>query len=622
MRKNTIAASTAAMLACFLTAMPETAHGAPNVFDDAVFWFRGGKDLNGDGYMQQGEFFDDLHADDNSHSNHGMMQMVAYKSPYTGFYENASFRTETVVFPALGTSAGARMQVLHLANKAIKNDNTDYYWPQYIVPRIFKNESISQEYSIVGRMKLDEDGLLARTQCVFRVGYDASSKKGMWLGFSELDETTNTKYITGRCTPGSNSDDSQFDFTNIQIPTNTWFDIAVVVGNNALRIGIAMPRYYGENPIIIFDETDMWTANCESLGATYYRFFTFNGELTTARALANMDKDCFTGSVQQLAIWDRALTDQEVMEAFGMPRPAIFRTGFDNGASNEFGGTHSGASQTIDGLGSWQNIANTMKAGDTWTVNFTALRDEAGLPQIFSMKSLGGSAALIEPVLNGTSLGERRVEENGRVFWPVANNLVSAGANTLVITRKNDGAGDFALDAMELGGSLGVGTVDDSINDGRTAPARTATGVPSAADPNTQHWPQGLQPYTGITNLHFRVWVDPDVANKASFVFKTATQCASRSATQTASGSEYFSILINGKDKGKRRINKDKWPETEWTTHTLSFTPGELIGGWNDFEFVALPYKTCHWFFDYYRFETVLPRAFSLPAPGLKVVLR
>ena len=100
MRKNTIVASTAAMLACFLTAMPETAHGAPNVFDDAVFWFRGGKDLNGDGYMQKGEFFDDLHANDVSHANH---QMGMSSENYTGQYNslftgNAVIQKEDVVF--------------------------------------------------------------------------------------------------------------------------------------------------------------------------------------------------------------------------------------------------------------------------------------------------------------------------------------------------------------------------------------------------------------------------------------------------------------------------------------------------------------------------------------------
>ena len=184
-----------AMSGAFVAFLTFAAHGSANVFDDAVFWFRGGKDISGDGYMQQGEFFDDLHANDNGHPNHSMVQMVSYTGAYANYKRNAALQTERVIFPALGTSVGRDMQVLHFSNMAINNKGNDYYWPQYLVPRnIFSDKNISKEYSIVGRMKLDEDGLmLERTQCVFRVGYDKDNKKGMWLGFSELDETTMTK---------------------------------------------------------------------------------------------------------------------------------------------------------------------------------------------------------------------------------------------------------------------------------------------------------------------------------------------------------------------------------------------------------------------------------------------
>ena len=60
----------------FVACLGFAAQGAPNVFDDAVFWFRGGKD-DGDGYMQQGEFFDDLHANDNGNPNHQMIMSSA-----------------------------------------------------------------------------------------------------------------------------------------------------------------------------------------------------------------------------------------------------------------------------------------------------------------------------------------------------------------------------------------------------------------------------------------------------------------------------------------------------------------------------------------------------------------
>ena len=36
----------------FAACLAFAAHGSTNVFNDAVFWFRGGRDLNGDHYMQ------------------------------------------------------------------------------------------------------------------------------------------------------------------------------------------------------------------------------------------------------------------------------------------------------------------------------------------------------------------------------------------------------------------------------------------------------------------------------------------------------------------------------------------------------------------------------------------
>ena len=74
----------------FAACLTFAAHGSANVFDDAVFWFRGGKDINGNGYMQSGEFFDDLHANDASHNNH-KMGVLPYTSPAlaAGFKANA-----------------------------------------------------------------------------------------------------------------------------------------------------------------------------------------------------------------------------------------------------------------------------------------------------------------------------------------------------------------------------------------------------------------------------------------------------------------------------------------------------------------------------------------------------
>ena len=612
--KNTAGIAVAGI--CFALA----AHGSVNVFDDAVFWFRGGKDcVTADGYMQQGEFFDDLHANDASHNNH-KMPMTGYTGSYVGFKENAELRDEQVVFPVLGTSLTNEMQVLHISNAGKRSSGVTYYYPLAVNPRsIFESNNISTEYTIVSRIKMDEDGL-GRDECLFKIGYNASAKQGMYLALAKSPATSGvtdigSRYIKGRCTPNSEGSDASYQF-EIRIPTNTWVDLAVVVGNGKLRVGIATPESlanHGNNPTIAFAETPMWTDNGLSSG-DHYRLFCYAGQ-TAPSTSSSADQTCFIGSVQQMAIWGRALSDQEVMAAFGMPRPAIFRTGFDNGSSNEFGGTRSGSTQSIDGLGSWQDISDTMLAGDTWTVSFNALRDEAWLAQIFSLRSLPSSApANIEVALNGTSLGTRHVGGNARVFWPAATNLVVEGANTLTVRRTDSGAGSFLVDAMEFGGALGVGTEAASTNDGRTPPSRTATGVPSVADPNLQHWPQELQPYSGVTNLRFRVWVDPDVVNVASSKFRTLTLLAARSG-KTLQGNEKFTLFVNG-----TKVD-DYGTDTSIETIDLDFAPGELLGGWNLFELKSAPYETCHWYVGYYRFETVLPKGFSIPPLGMSIVV-
>ena len=610
------------LIAAFGVALISVAAQCSNsVFDDAVFWFRGGKDKSGDRYMrQQGEFFDDLHANDTSHQNH-QMEVQSYTSHQLadGFKANAEFRMEKVVYPSLGAQKNS--PVLHLSNNPINYNGKDYFWPQYVKPyRIFADNNISDEYTVVSRLRIDEDGW-KQTQGLLRIGYNGAGK-GLMLGFAPASAGSPNTYITALLAPDASSGNTQFNFDSISIPTNTWVDLAVVVGNGKLRIGIATPRssaFHGNNPTIAFAETNMWTANCTLFEERYescYRLFCETGQDTFQQA-GGTDKTCFTGSIQQMAIWGRALEDHEVMEAFGMPRPAIFRTGFDNRVSTEFGGTRSGAAQTIDGLGSWQGIWDTMLAGDEWTVNFNALRDEAGLPQIFSLRSLPDSVpANIEVSLNGTYLGTRHFLGEAHVFWPVATNLITEGANILTVRRVDNGAGSFRMDAMEIGGALGVGSGEDSITDGRVAPDRNPTGVPTAADPNLQHWSQGLQPYMGASNVHFRVWVDPDVVNKSTSRFRTRVRCYDRGDGYSIQGNETASLCVNGIEK------LTHGPVKSWESLELDFAPGELHAGWNDIEFKSAPYETCHWFVAYYRFETVLPKGFSVPPCGTCISFR
>ena len=579
-------------------------HGSTNVFDDAVFWFRGGKDhVVSDGKLQTGEFFDDLRANDSSHANHQMS--------VSGYAENGEFVIEPVVFPALGTTVEHNVQSLHISDNGRENPETGDVsrYPMLVSPySVFLNGNISNEYTIICRIKVDT---LERPEWLLRIGYNGGLKRGLLLGLTN-GGTARCKYVVAYRTPNSGGSNSSVSLTSVRMPTNTWCDLSVAVGSGKLRVGIAAPASlsaHGDNPTIAFGETDIWTDNCPLSTASEYLLF---GEGVSTEG-ASARTTGFQGSVQQLAIWGRKLDDREVMAAFGMPRPAIFHIGLRNGLSNEFGGSRMGTTQVIDGLGSWRELSDSMLSGDSWTVNFDVLRDEAMLPQMFSISSLRESSpADISVSLNGTLIGVRRVNPNSHVYWPIPRNLIPSGGNVVILQRVDDNKGMFRMDDMELGGSIGVGIEDGRSSDGMVYPSRMSSGVPSAADVNPQHWPSELQTYNGISNIHFRVWVDTEARKYCSFRFRTTTRCVNRgsSAPYIISGDETFSVFVNGIEKAMHDSN------TSWTPIEVGLVAEDLFDGWNDIELRSAPWGTCRWLVDFYQFEAMLTRGFSIPQPG------
>ena len=606
-----------------------TPRGSGSVFNDAVYWFRGGKDINGNGTMDSGEAFDDLHANDVNHVNHGRMAVKGWK-------ENCSFVTEDVILPAYGADAPRELQYLRLNNdfkqEEVKEDDTvtTNVFPFSMNPyEIFSSHNISNKYSVVLRMRLESDP--SRTEYIFRIG-NSFNDPDLLIRF-QPDATwvkSTSKYVQAfrrrRNADGTitvnTADSASFSKVSGDIglwaPTNKWFDMSIVVGEGKLRIGIAVPDKPGfsGHQTINFRETDMIT-EVNIANPTAYALFATQYATIPSNESEWGPSMCFNGSVQQIAIWDRMLNDNEVMEAFGMPRPAIFRVGLANGSSGEFGGVRSSATQVIDGLGLWRNVANTMAPDDTWTVNFDAMRDEAGLPQIFSMHALpSSSSADISVSLNGTSLGTRRVIAKSRVFWPVPENLIVSGSNTLII-RRNGGSGDFLLDAMELGGSLGVGIINNSVSELLDA-SRIQFGGTSTASPNPMHWPGTLLTYTVKTN-NMSFWIDPDLYDRISFDFTTSVRCFHRNyGVLNKTGKETFKLFVNGEEMWL--FNQSALDV--YTVNTISFAPGKLNPGWNTMRFATEDVDTCYWVFDYYRLKATLPRGFSIPPMGLRIMCR
>ena len=587
--------------ACLVVA----AYGSANVFDDAVFWFRGGKDVNSDGYLDGDEFFDDLQANVPDHANHTWT--------IAGYKENATFVTDKVVFPALGTNYAKNVQFLRFSN-VTKNGQT---YPRVLSPYgIFQRNGISNKYTIIARVRLESNS--SRADRIFTIGYH-STKPGVIVGFDTPQLGCKPVMVYRKPDESHNYASVSFKDTSsgLWAPINSWVDIGIVVGDGKIRIALAVPM---ETSVVVsgktvnlntiaFAEADMWTEG--NVSTTESNYVLFGSDVSQGNS------NGFIGSVQQIAIWGRKLSDQELMAAFGMPRPAIFRVGLANGASSEFGRTETG-DQTIDGLASWRDVSNQMAPSDTWTVNFGAMRDEAGLPQVFSMHTLPGSAAAAIAVsLNGTSLGTRRVHSGTRVFWPVPENIVRSGENTLTIHR--NGSGNLLLDSMELGGSSGVGIANTTrtTSEGMVEASSVMYGCVSTASANPDHWPYNLATYTVKTN-NLAFWVDPDLKDHVSFDLSTSVKCIDRGGDYVRTGTESFRLYVNGVEKWwfADALNDN------FTQKKISFAPGELLSGWNSIKISTEDSNTCYWGFDYYRFKATLSRGFSIPPPGAVIYIR
>ena len=116
---------------------------ATSVFDDALFWFRGGKDsITVNGQLDRGEFFDEIHANDLNHNNHKL-------KPY-GYAENMTFRNERVVFPALDPSQAKEMQVLHVQDipRIGENGTVNRYGAFVRASSIFLDNAIAAVYPV------------------------------------------------------------------------------------------------------------------------------------------------------------------------------------------------------------------------------------------------------------------------------------------------------------------------------------------------------------------------------------------------------------------------------------------------------------------------------------------
>ena len=305
-------------------------------------------------------------------------------------------------------------------------------------------------------------------------------------------------------------------------------------------------------------------------------------------------KKYFAGSVRRMAFWNRALTEQEVREAFGRPRPDIVRVGAANGNSDEFA-SDAAATATVDAFGTWRDFPAVLRAGDTRNVTFPLSANESNLPQLLRIKTLaGGGSGTLRVSVNGTTVASRPIVA-GQPFVTIlpAQSFVT-GANTLTLTRTDANGATIAIDALAVGGSWQVGKNDRKTDE-------FTYGVPlSSYDTyvNTFAWNRAANAKeTGTSALNLYVTV-PEEAARYGLHFETRTR---NTYALTTTPNTKLTVSANGVTKKELT----GLGGSVWTDIALDFEPGELPTGVNNIRF-SVTNGGCY-YFDYHRFQFVPP---------------
>ena len=439
-----------------------------HVFDDAVFYFNGGKDVNGDGYFNTGELRNIVDANASNTARptianfHRMTNEVVH-CPYSG-------KTFT------GSCLNFSPEITHTYTTNIVGDVTNVTVEargrvsKVNINNVFKDVTGNcSNYSAVVRFRRDAVPKVANDfqDWMLRIGYDWNNGgRGLAIGLTGSPMTN--RYFTlmaGR--QSFNKNENRWKSTT---ETNAWTDLAVAVDGWKVKVWYMQEN---DNQLRSAEHTFSYhNVNLSQLAAQSNWQIQLGSEedvtstSTVIYAMTNGVKKsssnaykCWAGSIQQLVFWTRTLTDDDVRQAFGGTAPVELQVGLANGASTEFRGETSAA-----GTGNWEELSPSLAAGGSLSLTYT--NDFAIMvPQVLTLIPTPASASgALRVKVNGSLVKSVAVAPGRTNDVPVASTFFRPGANTITLERADAGASPLVLDAFSLGGSWVAGR-NSSAND-------------------------------------------------------------------------------------------------------------------------------------------------------------
>lgn len=615
-------------LAAVLSFGASVAVAGNSPFDDCVWWFDGGRLGAGETSRTVvsgvNDLFDLMHASTPDGATH--------KSSMVG--KGAVIIAKEVTSPLLGTATTA--PVLSMPQE--KDAEGKFYPAVFTLPADVKAQfNAESDVTVIARVKIPQyaDGIRGKTFFFMDLGYKQNGTDfyGIPIGFyCDTGQDMFHLYYWAR-RDGSRSESSQ---SSDVFGTDEWVDVAFILKDGYTALGVLKTG----------SASVSWTEKKDSIlhcGVGGDPIYIGRGNSGYTQGTATRS-NWFAGDIARLAVWNRALSKDEVLTAFGQGACDQQIVGLKNGTSAEFGGSVPLAAVT-EGF-DWKsaladNAAPQLASGESFAYSFTqpVNADKTGNKVtpvarqkvvVFSLTeaSAGGR---VQVQANGGRVFDLDVEPGKEYACVVRSKFLKASSteatpNTIGLLRTDSGAGKIEFDSIVFASDWQIGYQDGSQND-----LKDGTGdydFKMYSEPWTK-WSKGHPfkwaiSYSGFDAFTF--YVPPTLAEQygSRYVFTRIGDAASDPESITG-----LYVDVNG----VRKLATDvTWGADSTATYEVDFAPGELLGGYNTIKFGSVydPARTTKadgtyyglrgWLYsDFHRFEWIYQ---SPQKRGLMLILR
>ena len=423
------------------------ASAGDDIHADAIVWLRGDSDANGDGVIQVGEVVDAR----KPVSSEAIRPFGWLDGTVSDTGGDFCWTNDAVTVPyTMRTIPGARNYGFRQSVRTANNGSM----PNTIVLSETASRITSNSWSFHLRFKWAGDSISPKTaqQWLVNAASDSASAEGHGFKWSVQNDG---KFV---CWIGRTPFLSGVSANAVQIESNKWTDV-VFVFNEGSAIDLTALQEGGSLVAKSLTSKDGCYRPCPT------KDFVLGNEAKVEKWGYYVDSaacfSAFRGQVNQFAVWNRALTADEVKRVLAWPNEDLVRAGVADGSAAEFDGAETVAEGALDADAGWGAFGGDISAGASKSVAFVVPTRFDGLPQLLRWRGASDSASgLLELKANGTSVGVLPAEpDRWTVFLVPGAQFVAGETTTLTLTRTDTGTGPLRTDALAVGGSWQEGTV-------------------------------------------------------------------------------------------------------------------------------------------------------------------